>query len=127
MRFSRRWFREIPGVPGYWINKRGQIYSKKTRRFLKWHFNSKYYWRVCVYVDRRPVRFLVHRLVAIIFVENPDPINKIEVNHLDYDTTNPHYLNLQWVTAQENREHKRRKSWREDDKKYIVNVESCPF
>lgn len=50
-----------------------------------------------------PGRYVaVHRLVAMAFVENPDPENKKEVNHLDFNRENFRWDNLEWVTRQEN-------------------------
>jgi hypothetical protein len=48
---------------------------------------------------------LVHVLVALAFVPNPDPINKTEVNHIDTVKTHNWPLNLEWTTHKENMEH----------------------
>lgn len=44
----------------------------------------------------------VHRVVAEQFVQNPDPLTKLEVNHKDFDRLNNKAENLEWVTHQEN-------------------------
>src|SRR5688572_7400477 len=98
MRFTRRWFKPVPGFPGYWINKRGWVYTERKRIFITWFPNVKFYPRVDLYRDGQRCRFFVHRLVAIVFNHNPDPINKTQVNHNDFDVTNPHAKNLSWMT-----------------------------
>ncbi|HBQ7360564.1 TPA: HNH endonuclease, partial [Klebsiella pneumoniae] len=35
----------------------------------------------------------------------PNPYGKPEVNHIDGNKANPHLINLEWVTPQENRKH----------------------
>lgn len=45
----------------------------------------------------------VHRLVANTFVANP--LKKKEVNHIDSDSSNNLFTNLEWVTRAENMSH----------------------
>ena len=47
---------------------------------------------------------LVHRLVALHFVEKPSENHNL-VAHLDYDKLNNHHSNLKWMTRAENVQH----------------------
>jgi len=44
-----------------------------------------------------------HVIVAKAFI--PNPMNKPQVNHKDGDKQNNHYLNLEWMTNNENMDH----------------------
>lgn len=58
------------------------------------------YWRVSLSINNRKKYFLVHRLVATAFIDNPD--NYPFVDHIDKNTLNSNVSNLQWVTAAQN-------------------------
>jgi hypothetical protein len=47
-------------------------------------------------------RFYVHRLVALHFIPNNDPLHKTIVNHIDGNKLNNNVSNLEWVTPREN-------------------------
>lgn len=54
-------------------------------------------------INKEAKRYLVHRLVAITFLENPE--NKRTVNHKDSVRHNNILSNLEWATHSENSKH----------------------
>lgn len=46
-----------------------------------------------------PHKYLIHRLVAMSFLENN--LQKEEVNHIDGNKSNNNLYNLEWCTSQE--------------------------
>ena len=61
------------------------------------------YLRVRLWKNKKVRTIGVHRLVAIVFLPNPN--NKPQVNHKDGNKKNNHVENLEWVTASENTQH----------------------
>lgn len=85
----------------YSIDEYGNVYSKTYKRYLSPKLMKDGYLDlslVCNDGIRR--HFRIHRLVAEIYIGNPEdfPI----VLHLDNDKTNNYYGNLKWGTISEN-------------------------
>lgn len=99
----------IPGFMGYYVSKTGSVYSRYVRGSrgkLSNEFTPlipkkrpKYY-SVSLYRDGKSTKIFVHRLVATVYVPNPN--NLPVVMHLDNDIYNNYYKNLKWGTQKEN-------------------------
>lgn len=97
--------KQIEGFDRYFINSSGVIQYKSSNKLkiLKPRLNKDGYViaRLCKNGKRKD--YLVHRLVAIAFIPNPE--NKPIVNHIDSDRSNNRLYNLEWNTAKENWNH----------------------
>lgn len=110
-------WKNIEGYKGlYQISNLGRVRS--LDRYIKYGFGmrkikgkikknqilkNKGYNIIVLSKDNKKKTFLVHRLVALHFISNPD--NKPQVNHIDGDKENNSVENLEFVTNQENRDH----------------------
>lgn len=81
----------------YSINEDGVVKNSKTERVLKQCKNGRY---LSVSLGSSANKFLIHRLVAMAFIENPNNYNI--VNHKDENTTNNNFRNLEWCTQKHN-------------------------
>jgi hypothetical protein len=86
-------------LQNYVVYPSGKIYSKRQNKYLKTE-NVKGYNRVKLYYNGSSKKILVHRVVALIYIENIE--GKPQVNHKDGNKTNNNYKNLEWVTNDEN-------------------------
>lgn len=84
--------RKIPHWRGGFLNSKEKIMSC----FL----SNTGYLTISFFTNNIKKNFLIHRLVAIAFIPNPD--NLPEVNHKDGDKLNPLKSNLEWSTESEN-------------------------
>jgi len=99
---------EIPGFPGYFVNKRGEVFSFGIR-WNKGRFKLKQYWNpttkyfdVSPYVNGKKITKRVHILVALTFL-GPCPLGK-QVRHLDGIHENNYLYNLKYGTPKEDAE-----------------------
>ena len=107
--------KRIDGLP-YFVTETGEVYSERADKMMIGDVNNAGYRRVVLKVNGVSTRHFVHRLVAEQFVTNPDPVNKIQVNHIDGDKANNSAFNLEWVTRSENERHARSTGLKDNNK-----------
>ena len=84
----------------YEINEYGDIRNIETGEIRSPYITNKGYKSIDLYKNGTRYKYLIHRLVAIHFVPNPN--NYPIVLHKDNNKLNTHYTNLQWGTYSEN-------------------------
>lgn len=83
-----------------WKHKITQNKPQMVRRYRDGKPIKDKYIGVYIYQKGKGTFFLIHRLVAEVYLPNPD--NLPEVDHLDTNRFNNHYTNLEWVSNPEN-------------------------
>ena len=74
-----------------------------TDRILKTHFDKDGY--VQIHLENG-FTYKAHRIIAEQFIENDDPENKNQVDHIDHDRTNNRIENLRWCSPLQNSNNK---------------------
>jgi hypothetical protein len=95
--------RTMTGYPNYMITNDGDVYNLQRNAYLVSVQNESGYMYVSLSNGQERKSFSVHRLVALLYIDNPN--NYIEVNHIDFDKTNNKMCNLEWITRSGNMKH----------------------
>lgn len=103
-------WKTIPGFSLYQISNYGEIKTfnwknKKVEKIMLPALDGGGYLRTMLKRDSdgKFCTVKLHRLVAITFLENP--LNKLEVNHINGVRNDNRVINLEWVTHKENIKH----------------------
>ena len=118
-------FKIIKEFPKYEINEEGIIRNIKTGRIMKigTHTQKKTgltYKRLSLKKDKKQYNTLLHRLLAMTFIPNPD--NLPDVDHSDSNSLNNTLNNLRWSSSSENQQNR---GVNKNNKLGIKNISYC--
>ena len=98
-------FKKITVCENYSISNYGRVRNDIRNTFLSPR-KLRGYERVSLWYNNKANDHRIHRLVAQEFIQNPE--NKPEVNHKNGIRNDNRVDNLEWVTGEENVDHKRK-------------------
>lgn len=96
-------FIPIPFAEGYGVSVAGLIINYRSGNITKGYPSGAGYLQFAFEKKKERKAFKVHKIVALIFIENPD--NYKEINHIDGNKHNNHVANLEWCSRSQNVKH----------------------
>ena len=101
-------YKQINGYEGiYWINENGMVINKHYK-LIKLHQNNMGYLMINLHKNGLVKGFLIHRLIALHFLECPDKSLKF-IDHINGNILDNRLINLRYIDASGNSRNKRLK------------------
>ena len=97
---NREIWKSIDGFANYEVSSFGRVRNAATEKMLKPSASHGGYVKVSLSKHGTAKNFVIHRLVANEFIDNPS--NKACVDHIDGDRTNNCVTNLRYATKSDN-------------------------
>jgi len=95
-------WKDVEGYEGiYQVSNTGKVRNIIKCRPVKTKKNNRDYVQIRLYKNGEVEHWLLHRLVAKHFIDNPESLP--QVNHKDEDKDNNNYTNLEWCDNTYNR------------------------
>ena len=109
----------------YKINNYREVLSLRSNKRLKPNNNGIGYFIIQLCKNGKRKNYLIHRLVAEHFLDNPN--NLPEVNHKDEDKSNNFVNNLEWCKHKYNMNYKQLQKRQQISKEYNKLLKSLFF
>ena len=89
----------IDGYMNYYVSNFGRVINMTTKRILKPSISDGYKY-VCLSNEGKAQKWRIHKIVALVFIDNPE--NKNCVDHKNNNRLDNNVSNLRWCSSQEN-------------------------
>ena len=93
-------WKAIDNYETYSVSTFGRVNNNNTGKLLKGTKHPQGYTQVYLSKIEEKKKYMIHRLVAIAFIPNPE--NKNDVDHIDNNPANNSLYNLRWSSRSEN-------------------------